>query len=65
MLIISNPQAGLLAFLPGKSYTKTKTGMGKTEKGAFPKEFEKATRIKVRLDLSASAASDVVGHKRL
>ncbi len=39
--------------------------MGKTEKGAFPKEFEKATGIKVRLDLSVSAASDVVGHKRL
>jgi hypothetical protein len=53
----------LLAFLPVKSYTKT--GMGKTEKGAFPKEFEKATGIKVRLDLSVSAASDVVGHKRL
>jgi hypothetical protein len=36
-----------------------------TEKGAFPKEFEKATGIKVRLDLFAAAASDVVGHKRL
>jgi hypothetical protein len=38
--------------------------MGKTEKGAFPKAFEKVTEIKVRLDLSASAASDVVGQKR-
>jgi len=53
----------LLAFLPGKSYTKT--DLSKTEKGAFPKEFEKVTGIKVRLDFCASAASDVVGQKRL